>query len=212
MILIVGLGNPGEKYEKTRHNLGFMVVDELLRKMAPVEETAWQEVKKLRVWIHRFKTGTILLKPQTMMNNSGTAMAKVVNFYKIKPEDIWIVHDDVDLPLGKIKIRFGGGAAGHHGVESIIEKLGTDQFVRFRLGIGHPRLRPVNDASKLRRRSGFGGQAGRGADTQVEKYVLREFDVNEASEAKRMIKQSVKAIQVALDHSLARAMNQFNLK
>jgi PTH1 family peptidyl-tRNA hydrolase len=188
MILIVGLGNPGEKYEKTRHNLGFMVVEKLAREMV---DGQWLMVDKFQSLITKHKSSTILAKPQTMMNASGFAVSKLANFYKIKPEDIWIVHDDVDLPLGKIKIRFGGGAAGHHGVESIIEQLGTDDFTRFRLGIGHP---------------------GRGADAQVEKYVLREFDVNEASETKRMIKQSVKAIQVALDHSLARAMNQFNLK
>lgn len=190
MKLIVGLGNPGKKYEKTRHNLGFMVLDELLRKMTPVARTAWQENKKLNSFVA--KVGELVLaKPQTFVNASGYRVAQIANFYKIKPEDIWVVHDDVDLPLGKIKIRMGGAAAGHHGVESIIAKLGTDQFIRFRLGIGHP---------------------GRGADAQVEKYVLREFDINEASEVKKMIKQSVKAVQVALDNSLERAMNQFNLK
>lgn len=191
MKLIVGLGNPGRKYEKTRHNLGFMVLDELLRKMTPVARTAWQEDKKSNSLIAR--VGDLMLaKPQTLMNNSGYAVKKLLSYLAIEQlSDLWVVHDDVDLPLGKIKIRMGGAAAGHHGVESIIAKLGTDQFIRFRLGIGHP---------------------GRGADAQVEKYVLREFDINEASEVKKMIKQSVKAIQVALDDGLERAMNQFNLK
>jgi len=189
MILIVGLGNPGEKYQNTRHNLGFMVVDELARKMLPLTKTKWQENKKFNSLVISYQSLVILVKPQTMMNASGFAVAKMANFYQIKPENIWVIHDDVDLPLGKIKIRLGGAAAGHHGVESIIKQLGADQFVRFRLGIGHP---------------------GRGSDRLVEKYVLRRFDVNEASEVKQMIKKTVEAVRVALDDGLEKAMNQFN--
>jgi PTH1 family peptidyl-tRNA hydrolase len=199
MILIVGLGNPGEKYAKTRHNLGFMVVDELARKILPLAKTKWEENKKFNSQFIRIDPQTILVKPQTMMNASGFAVAKMANFYHIEPVEIWVIHDDVDLPLGKIKIRLGGAAAGHHGAESIIKQLGADQFVRFRLGIGHPRLRP-----------GYGGQAGRGSDRLVEKYVLRRFDVNEASEVKQMIKKTVEAVRVALDDGLEKAMNQFN--
>ena len=189
MILIVGLGNPGEKYQNTRHNLGFMVVDELARKMLPLTKTKWQENKKFNSLVISYQSLVILVKPQTMMNASGFVVAKMANFYQIKPENIWVIHDDVDLPLGKIKIRLGGAAAGHHGVESIIKQLGADQFVRFRLGIGHP---------------------GRGSDRLVEKYVLRRFDVNEASEVKQMIKKTVEAVRVALDDGLEKAMNQFN--
>jgi len=177
MKLIVGLGNPGEKYAKTRHNLGFMVVDKFLRKLTPSQKTVWQESKKFNSLVA--KVGDVLLvKPQTMMNASGFAVAKIADFYKIKPEDIWIIHDDVDLPLGELKIRSGGAAAGHHGVESIIKHLGTDKFVRFRLGIGHP---------------------GRGADGLVEKYVLREFGINEKAKVKRMIKKTVKALRLAVE-------------
>lgn len=176
MKLIVGLGNPGEKYAKTRHNLGFMVIDKLLRKLTPFQDIVWLEAKKFNSLMA--KVGNLfLVKPQTMMNASGYAVNKLADFYKIKPEDILVIHDDVDLPLGKMKIRPGGAAAGHHGVESIIKHLGTDKFVRFRLGIGHP---------------------GRGADGLVEKYVLREFDINEKTELKRMIKKTVKALRVTL--------------
>ena len=189
MKLIVGLGNPGEKYAKTRHNLGFMVVDELARKMLSLTKTKWQENKKFNSLVISHQSSVILIKPQTMMNASGYAVAKIAAFYHIEPVEIWIVHDDVDLPLGKMKIRLGGAAAGHHGVESIIRELGTDQFVRFRLGVGHP---------------------GRGADTLVEKYVLREFDINEKTELKQIIKRTVKAIKLALKDGLEIVMNRFN--
>jgi len=191
MRLIVGLGNPGEKYQNTRHNLGFMVLDELARKMLPLLKTKWQEDKKDNSQFIKIDSQLILVEPQTMMNASGFAVAKMANFYKVKPEDIWVVHDDVDLPLAKIKIRLGGAAAGHHGVESIIQQLGTDKFVRFRLGISHP---------------------GKSNDKLVERYVLHNFDVHEKSKLKQMIKQTVGAIEVALDDGLEKAMNHFNIK
>lgn len=190
MILLVGLGNPGEKYAKTRHNLGFMVVEELARKLLPLEKTKWEEDKKSNSQLSIIDSQFILVKPQTFMNASGYAVVKILRYYDIKIlSNIWVIHDDVDLPLGKIKIRIGGAAAGHHGVESIIKELGTDKFVRFRLGIGHPE---------------------RGSDALVERYVLREFDVNERSEVRQMIKKAVKAIRVALEKGLERAMNEFN--
>lgn len=190
MKLIVGLGNPGEKYAKTRHNLGFMVVDELARKMLTLAKTGWREDKKSNSQVLSIQSQLILVKPQTFMNASGFAVKSLITDYSITNySDIWVIHDDVDLPLGRIKIRVGGAAAGHHGVESIIQELGTDQFVRFRLGIGHP---------------------GRGADAQVERYVLREFDVNEKTELKQIINKATKAIQVALKDGLQKAMNQFN--
>ncbi len=189
MKLIVGLGNPGEKYQNTRHNLGFMVLDELIRKLLPLTERRWQKDKKANGLFLKINPQLILAKPQTMMNASGFAVAKLASFYKIKPIDIWVIHDDVDLLLDRIKIRKGGAAAGHHGVESIINQLGTDQFVRFRLGIGHP---------------------GRGKDHLVEKYVLENFSFKEKSEAKRMIKKTVQAIKIALKDGLAKTMNEFN--
>jgi PTH1 family peptidyl-tRNA hydrolase len=194
MILIIGLGNPGEKYEKTRHNLGFVVLDGLLQDLTKVEKTTWKMDKKFNSLMARIND-LILVKPQTMMNASGFSVSKLASFYKIKPENIWIVHDDVDLPLGKIKIRMGGGTAGHHGVESVIDKLGTDQFVRFRLGIGHPQKK-----GKLEIRG----------ERAVDDYVLKEFDVNEASEVKKMIKKAIQAIKIALDKGLEKAMNRFN--
>jgi len=193
MILIVGLGNPGEKYEQTRHNLGFMVVEALARQFSisnfqfPIKKEFNAAVLKLKIAGKEI----VLAEPQTMMNASGYAVSSISQYLNIPISNIWVIHDDVDLPLGLIKIRLGGAAAGHHGVESIIQQLGTDQFVRFRLGIGHP---------------------GRGSDKLVEKYVLRRFDINETSEVKQMVKKTVEAIRVALNDGLEKAMNRFNIK
>lgn len=194
MKLIAGLGNPGEKYERTKHNLGFVVLDGLLQDLTEVEKTDWKEDKKSNSLIARIND-LILAKPQTMMNASGHAVKELITTYQLPITNLWIVHDDVDLPLGKVKIRMGGGTAGHHGVESVIDKLGTDQFFRFRLGIGHPRKK-----GKLEIRS----------ERAVEGYVLREFDVNETSEVKQMVKKATQAIKIALEKGLEKAMNQFN--
>lgn len=191
MILIVGLGNIGEKYAKTRHNLGFMVLDELAEKMLSLAKTKWQENKKFNSQFIRIDPQTILVKPQTMMNASGFAVAKMADFYHIEPAEIWVIYDDVDLPLGKIKIRLGGGSGGHRGIDSIIEQLGTDKFVRFRLGIG---------------------EANRGKDGLLEKYVLENFTSNKASKVRQMIKKAMAAIKLALDEDLEKAMNRFNFK
>jgi len=137
MYLIVGLGNPGREYKDTRHNIGFMTVEVLARKWG----INWQtDGKKKSLKAQKFIEGTeiILLKPQTFMNLSGEAVAKVANFYKIKTGDIIVIHDDIDLSLGQLKIQKGGGTAGHHGLESIVKCLGTGDFVRIRVGIGRP--------------------------------------------------------------------------
>lgn len=133
--LILGLGNPGKRYQHTRHNFGFMVVEALAREW----RLAGEVKKKLAavVYVDR-KRGVVLAKPETMMNNSGLAAAKLVRFYKVKAKDLWVVHDDLDFPPGKVRIKRGGGTAGHRGLESVIESLGTEEFNRVRLGIGHP--------------------------------------------------------------------------
>ena len=187
MILIVGLGNPGEKYAKTRHNLGFMVVDTL----AQMKNVEWKMDKKSNSQLSIINSQLILAKPQTMMNASGFAISKLVSFYKVKPENIWVIHDDADLPLGRIKIRLGGGSGGHRGIDSIIEQLGTDKFVRFRLGIG---------------------EVDRGKDRLLEKYVLKNFAFNETSKVRQMIKKTTAAIKMALAEDLEKAMNHFNFK
>ncbi|MBU1133209.1 aminoacyl-tRNA hydrolase, partial [Patescibacteria group bacterium] len=133
MKLIVGLGNPGEKYSKQRHNVGFMILDQFAKE----ENLSWEDNSKLKSKMVKLKD-TVLMKPQTFMNNSGDAVYLVSHFYKISPEDITVIHDDVDLPFGEIKNQFNVGPAGHHGVEDIILKLGTKEFNRIRVGIGRP--------------------------------------------------------------------------
>lgn len=207
MKLIVGLGNPGEKYEKTRHNTGFVVLDQFLKNYEPVNDTVWEDSSKLKSDIAGIewkpKVGlsekVILAKPKTFMNNSGMAVFFLAQFYKIKTEDIWIVHDDVDLQLGALRIRFGGSSGGHRGIASIMEKLGTDKFWRFRLGISHPKNHSDirNHKSYLR---------------DVDEFVLSEFTGSERGKVKDLVKHAAKAIACALEESLESAMNKFNTK
>src|SRR3990172_4356653 len=128
MKLIVGLGNPGEKFEFTRHNIGFMVVERLVKDKFSLLPSlkAWRMEKKYPAEVCK-KDELVVIKPQTYMNLSGLAVKRVMDFYKIKVEDLLIVHDDIDLPIGKIRIRKGGASAGHHGIDSIIKNLGTSE-------------------------------------------------------------------------------------
>jgi len=190
-ILIVGLGNPGPKYEDTRHNVGFMVLDKLARKILPLKETRWEFNQKFNSLLV-VRPNLVLVEPQTFMNASGEAVAKLANFYQITHGKIMVVHDDVDLPLGKIKIRIGGASAGHHGVESIINRLGTDQFGRLRLGIGRPRLGVIRGSK------------------DVENFVLEKFREGEAGELKKMLKKAVAALELMLEEDLTVVMNRFN--
>lgn len=137
MRLIVGLGNPGDEYSGTRHNVGFAVVDSL------AGDAGWKLDKAMHAEIVK-NSDAILVKPQTFMNNSGRAVRALMDYYKIEPADVWIVHDDLDLPLGKAQIRTGGGTAGHHGLESIIEHIKTADFGRVRIGIRGQGLRELH--------------------------------------------------------------------
>src|SRR3989344_681868 len=198
MKLIVGLGNPGDKYEKTRHNLGFLVIDQFLKDSNSVKETRWQDESRFKAWVSHMdwqpKRGSmeklILVKPKTYMNNSGMAVGIVASFYKIKPEDIWVIHDELDLPIGAIKIRFGGASAGHKGVTSVMEKLGTDKFWRFRLGIG------VNH-----NHSEIAGQKMHNVDD----FVLGTFARGELGKARELIKRAAKAIATGLSERIEHA-------
>jgi peptidyl-tRNA hydrolase, PTH1 family len=202
MKLIVGLGNPGREYEKTRHNLGFMIVERFLKDFEQVKDTAWENSTKFKSDITQIewqpKHGTlekvILAKPKTFMNNSGLAVKLIVDFYKIPVQDIWIIHDEIDLPLGALKIRLGGASAGHRGVECIIDSLGTDKFWRFRMGIGEKR--ELND-SRMKNVDGF---------------VLGTFSGGEKGKLKLLIKRGVDAIETSLEDGLQAAMNRFNTK
>jgi PTH1 family peptidyl-tRNA hydrolase len=131
MKLIVGLGNPGEKYQHNRHNVGFMTVEALVRKL---DVGDWRLEKKFEAEIVKTKE-TIFAKPQTFMNDSGRAVRAIANFYKIDFKDIYIIHDDLDIPLGGSKVQFGKGPRIHNGLLSIEKELGTDQFWNVRIGV-----------------------------------------------------------------------------
>lgn len=136
MKLVVGLGNPGEKYAKTRHNVGFRILDEILKTYAASPSFN----KKFEAIVYSLDEDRLLVKPQTFMNVSGKAVNRLANFYKVKPEGLLVVHDDVDLEFGEVKHVFGRGSAGHKGVQSIIDATGSDQFSRVRVGIGRPNV------------------------------------------------------------------------
>lgn len=185
MKLVVGLGNPEDKYAGTRHNLGFEVVDRLV--LSIKYQGSWETRTQFKSQICNLQTtpyNLILCKPQTYMNMSGMAVAKIARFFKIKLEDIVIIHDDLDLPLGQVKIRLGGSAAGHHGVESVISHLGSDKFIRIRLGIGN-----LKTQLGERKASSF----------NAEKYVLERFLPGERHGVKAMIKKTVEAVKALID-------------
>lgn len=141
MKIIVGLGNPGEEYKKTRHNVGFMLVDQIYNDQCKMYNFSFNFVfeKKFNAEVCRVNNDLILVKPQTYMNDSGVAVAKIVKYYKLHDlHELVIIHDDLDIELGKHKVQFGGKSAGHHGIESIIEHLKTENFTRIRVGIGRP--------------------------------------------------------------------------
>ena len=235
MKIIVGLGNPGEKYERTRHNLGFLIVEKFLKDFENVVKTVWEDNKKFKSEISELEWSfgsaqdkhgkrvekVILVKPKTYMNNSGLAVSLISQYFNISAFDIWVVHDDVDLPLGSMKIRFGGGSAGHKGVMSIMSSLGTEKFWRFRLGIGHPKR---NENSRLPK-TGTGGQAEFRIQTsdrkrkfknrglkKIDELVLSTFSEGEFGKARELIKRGSKAIAEALENGLEKAMNRFNTK
>lgn len=196
MKLVVGLGNPGEKYKDTRHNVGFLVVDKLAHELGSTG-AMWKSMAKYKA--HVVKMGdVVLVKPQSFVNASGVSVAGLVNFYHMKPEDVWVIHDDLDLPLGKIRIRTGGASAGHHGVDSIIRELKTDAFTRFRLGIGRGKeARDKSADQNFHRRF-------------VIDFVLSRFNRHEAGELNHIVKYGTEAVRMALIDGLDKAMNRFN--
>lgn len=199
MKLIVGLGNPGDKYQNTRHNLGFRVVDQLGERLEvsnwKIDKNFKAEIAEINQPLSSNNSKLLLAKPQTYMNNSGMAVLALDTFYKIHDTDLIVVHDDLDLPLGKIKIRLGGAAGGHHGVESVIKYLGTDKFIRVRIGIGNIHA--------------LEGEKGR-KHFDAEKFVVDEFDPSEETKIKKIIKESVGALQIILEKGIEKAQNQYN--
>lgn len=183
--MLVGLGNPGREYRQTRHNVGFMVIDELCK----VLNTRLTRMQGKALVGSGILDGCkiILAKPQTFMNLSGQSVASLVKFYKIPLSQLLVILDDLDLPVGTLRIRPGGGSAGNKGLMSIIQQLGTEEFPRMRLGIGRPP-----------------GQKN-GAD-----YVLQDFQNGEMDFVKGVLDKASHAAQVFVSSGIDQAMNQFN--
>lgn len=161
--LIIGLGNPGEKYIYTRHNIGFIILDKLATDLN-IQFSEQSKFKGLTAEASFNDTKYILLKPQTYMNLSGESVRLVSDFYKIEPKDILVIHDDIDFEVGELKKQFSKNSAGHNGIADIIEKLGTKDFYRLRVGIGNP---STDSTSSLQARSGI--------QVASEDYVLRNM-------------------------------------
>ncbi len=160
MTLLVGLGNPGEKYKYNRHNAGFIIVDELAHKWG----LTWEFNKKLNVEQANGNCGVLLIKPQTFMNDSGEAVLKTLNYFNIQCTDLLVIHDDVDLEPLQFKVSRNSSSAGHHGVQNIIDKIGTQDFIRLRIGIGRPLLAKDLTEAEVAKTA-----------YDVEKYVLQDF-------------------------------------
>lgn len=169
MKLIIGLGNPGKEYEKTRHNVGFRAIDALREN---VKASPWKLEKKFEAEIAKGSEGNFLLvKPQTFMNLSGKAVAALANFYKVAPENILVVFDDIDLLFGTIRFREKGSSAGHNGIKSLITSLGSSDFPRIKIGINQPERK-----------------------APTESFVLQKFSAEEQKALPEIIDQAIQKI------------------
>ncbi len=189
MKIIFGLGNPGKKYEKTRHNVGFMIADRL----QTTDYSQFVLNKKFNAGIAQGEISDekiLLVKPQTSMNNSGQAVKAISLYYKINPRDIWVVSDDIDLPLGQIRIRFKGSSGGHKGLQSIIDHLGTQKFPRIRIGIR-------NSLSRAKSREELGI-----SKVPAEEYVLQKFSKKEIDIIDEIIEKAIEEIKNALKNGI----------
>ena len=190
--LIVGLGNPGREYRQTRHNVGFMLMDRLTAKLN-LHFSRLQSKALVASGVYNLqKAGAgeckiILAKPQTFMNLSGQSVQGLIHFYKLPLTNLFVAHDDLDLPTGTIRIRPDGGSAGQKGMTSILERFGTDEFARIRLGIGRPP-----------------GQM------QAPDYVLQDFSDSEMTIISEMLDRAVEAVLTFVDEGLDAAMNKYN--
>ncbi|MBN1830867.1 MAG: aminoacyl-tRNA hydrolase [Deltaproteobacteria bacterium] len=186
MYLIVGLGNPGLKYRNTRHNVGFRVVDLWAKSLGVrLDRTRFQG----RFARTRFQNAeVILLRPMTFMNRSGESVRACIDFFDLQAENALVVHDDVDLPVGRVKVVRGGGAGGHKGVLSAIQNLGTHDFPRIKVGVGRPRY----------------------AGESVEDHVLKSFYRDEKEVVERVVKMAAQACELVVDSGVDAAMNHFN--
>ena len=198
MKVIVGLGNPGPQYAETRHNIGFLLVD-LLAEVYKLQFRA----KFQGLWTEGNVEGEriFLLKPQTFMNLSGRSVRELTNFYKILGEDLLIVHDDMDLSLGKIRLRDQGSAGGHNGIKSILAELGTEKFWRLKLGVGRPPTR--NSILDIR-------HSNHEPRTTIIDHVLSPFAEDETTQLDEVLGRAEKATNLWIKGEIDRAMNLYH--
>ena len=183
-LLVVGLGNPGREHERDRHNVGWMVADELARRM----DGRWRAKFSGRLAEVRLDALRLaLLKPETFMNDSGRSVAAATRFFKVEPESLLVVHDDVDLEPGRLQARTGGGLAGHNGLRSLAQALGTQEFLRLRIGVGRP---------------------GRGDPRSVADYVLSPFELQEDVGA--LVSRAADAVETVAREGVEAAQQRFN--
>lgn len=186
MWLIVGLGNPGQKYRGSRHNLGFEVIDRLAARAGiKVGRKAHQAILGRGRWAG---SDVALAKPQTYMNLSGTSVATMLRHWRLKPDRLVVAHDDLDLPVGRLKLTSGGGPGGHKGIRSIIEHVGSPDFARVKLGIGRPTIPRMT----------------------VERFVLTRFSPEERPTQDQTVERALEAIERLLTDGLAKAQSEFN--
>jgi peptidyl-tRNA hydrolase, PTH1 family len=184
-LLIAGLGNPGREYARHRHNVGWMIVDELARRHG---EPTFRAKFNGRIADARIEGRRLaLLKPETYMNESGRSIASATRFYKVPPESLLVAHDDVDLETGRLQARLGGGLAGHNGLRSIAQALGTPEFLRLRVGVGRP---------------------GRGDPRDVAAYVLSPFEADE--DVDEILSRAADCVESLLMDGLTAAQQRFN--
>jgi peptidyl-tRNA hydrolase, PTH1 family len=190
--LIVGLGNPEPKYDQTRHNIGFAAIDALSKTL----KISVSENKKFQ---GEYGEGFIggdkirLLKPLTYMNRSGQSVQAVTNWYKLAPESVLVIYDEMDLPLGKTRLRLSGSAGGHNGMKSIISHVATDNFPRLRIGIGRPKNEKVEDAGAI-------------------SHVLGKFNASENKLMTDVLDFVVQVVELCVKQGVEKAMNQCNSK
>lgn len=189
--LVVGLGNPGGEYDKTRHNVGFLVLDSLSDEWE-IDKLAKAEVSKERIASHTVH----FAKPLTFMNKSGAAVSYLVQKIKVKPVNVIVIHDDLDLPLGAIKVSFNRGSGGHRGVESITRAIKTREFIRIRVGVS-----PETPGGKLRKPKG---------EEKVVSFILGKFKPPELLTLKKISKKIKGGLELLVTDGLPRAMNELN--
>jgi PTH1 family peptidyl-tRNA hydrolase len=208
--LLVGLGNPGRKYERNRHNVGFRVIDELERRHAlgGFRTKFGGEAAAGMLSIGGRNHKAVLLKPMEFMNLSGFAVQRAVQFHDIEPERIVVIHDEIDIDFGRLKLKAGGGHGGHNGLRSIIEQLGSNAFLRVRVGVGKPGPNQGAGAAP----AGTPANAAASRDRRVAGHVLSDFPSSLEAQADDLVRDAASATEAIVDRGIEAAMNEFHTR